>query len=141
MTAFARNTLADLEGFRPPRLRDFVRRRVAGGAARIRRGLFDSQGVGDLFGARRGKRGKRALRMKIPRRPHQILILVFPPAAMTPGRTAGCRAEESGCDAGLSGFRRTAASSQKPTGHDDNENANVGQEETKRFTRHGKFVS
>lgn len=141
MTTFARDTLAGLESLRPQRLGNFVRRRVTGRAAGVRRGFFDSQSFGYLFGTRCGERGKRALRMKIPHQPDPILILVFPAAAMTPGSAAGCRAEEFGCDAGLSAFRSAAANSLKYPDRDDDENANAGQDETKRFTRHGKFVS
>ena len=94
VAAFAGDAFADLEIFTAQIFRDFMQRCVAGGAARIRRRVFDLQRVGDLFGARGGERGGRPLRMEILERPGEELILLRAAAAVAAGTGAGIRAEK-----------------------------------------------
>ena len=72
-----------------------MKRRVADGAALVRRRVFYFQRVADLFRARGCERGGGALRMKIFQRPDEELILFFSAAAVTTGIGTGSRAKES----------------------------------------------
>ena len=94
VTAFAGNAFTHLEGFPAPRHRNARERRVARGAAAVRRWSLDSESVADLFGARGGQRCEGALRMKILQRPDVELILVLSAAAVAAGAGAGSRAEK-----------------------------------------------
>src|SRR6185436_1597846 len=88
VTTFARHRFANLERGASESRRHLVQRRVAGSATVVGSGVLDLQGVGDLFGARGGESGKRALGMEIAQRPDEKLVLVMAAPAVTAGTRA-----------------------------------------------------
>jgi hypothetical protein len=65
-----------------------LQRRMARGTSIVSRDILEPQGVADLFRAGGGQRGERSLRMNIPQRPDQELVLVLAGTPVAGGTAA-----------------------------------------------------
>ena len=139
VTTFTRDSFADFERSTSKSHRHIVQRRVAGGATVVGSGVLDLQGVGDLFGARGGQGGKRALGMEIAQRPDEKLVLIMAAPAVAAGTRAGNSAQIFGIGVG-NRFRALEMMvwCVKEDGCRDDENRN--DLVTEGFTTHGEFV-
>ena len=139
VTTFTRDRFADFERGASESGRHIMQRRVAGGAAVVGSGLLDLQGVGDLFGARGGESGERALGMGIAQRPDEKLVLIMAAPAVAAGTRAGSSTQVFGSCV-ENRFRALQMMVWRVKEEDRRDDGNRNDLVTEGFTTHGEFV-